>query len=109
MGRGGSRKDASRRRLRAADAIGHLSDVLTENVHSDIDVADIAARDILRTSKRHGSRPDTSISTLICRSCEAALVPGRNARVRIKNGYRITTCLTCGGVRRRCMSTGEVE
>ena len=91
MGRGSARKDARRRSLRAADAIGHLSDVLTENVHSDIDVADIAARDILRTSKRHGPRHEASISNLICLSCEAALGSGKNGRVRIKNGYRVTT------------------
>lgn len=36
-----------------------------------------------------------------CRACDAYLVTGENATIRIKDGVRIRRCLACGAVRRR--------
>ncbi|NPA47214.1 MAG: ribonuclease P protein component 4 [Thermococci archaeon] len=35
-----------------------------------------------------------------CRRCHSPLVPGVSARVRLRDGHVVTTCLECGNVRR---------
>ena len=57
-------------------------------------------RDILRIGKRHGERPDSGTSRLICRGCESALIPGRTARTRITGGMLVITCENCGRIER---------
>ena len=37
---------------------------------------------------------------LLCRGCHGALRPGYEARIRIRQRQRITTCLSCGRVHR---------
>ncbi len=37
----------------------------------------------------------------VCRGCGGFLSQGRNARVRLRAGNLVTTCLRCGHVRRR--------
>ena len=86
-----SRNRNSRRRGRASKAVDELSSVLLSR-WGDQEMVDAAARDILRIGKRHGERPTPHVSRLICRGCEAALVPGRNARFRISDGMLVVTC-----------------
>jgi len=45
---------------------------------------------------RHRIRIDRHLRRQFCRRCNAYLVPGSNARVRIHRGCVIITCLTCG-------------
>jgi RNase P subunit RPR2 len=86
--------------MRASKAIDELSTVLLSYGTTDSETVDAAARDILRIGKRHGERPDSQITRLICRGCEAALIPGRNARFRISGGMLIITCKDCGRIGR---------
>jgi RNase P subunit RPR2 len=86
--------------MRASKAIDELSTVLLSYGTTDSETVDAAARDILRIGKRHGERPDSQITRLICRGCEAALIPGRNARFRISDGMLIITCKDCGRIGR---------
>jgi ribonuclease P protein subunit RPR2 len=41
------------------------------------------------------------IKNRICKHCYAFLVPGRNARYRLKEGYIVTFCERCGKEMRR--------
>ena len=91
-------RNRSSRRDRASKAVEELSSVLLSRC--DQEVADAAARDILRIGKRHGERPTPHVSRLICRDCEAVLVPGRNARFRISDGMLVVTCQDCGRIDR---------
>lgn len=50
----------------------------------------------------------TPLDGRVCRACRAFLVPGRSARVRLTGGRRSVTCLRCGTVRRRVLSTREL-
>ena len=90
----------SKRKRRASGAIEKLSSVLRSYGTTDPETIDAAARDILRIGKRHGERPDSEISRLICRNCEAALIPGRNARFRVSGGMLVITCEDCGRIER---------
>ena len=92
-------RNRSPRRDRASKAVEELSSVLLSR-WGDQEVANAAARDILRIGKRHGERPLPHVSRLICRDCEAALVPGRNARFRISDGMLVVTCKDCGRINR---------
>ena len=103
MARNGSRRVSANRKTKAKDSITHLSGVLDSSLNADNELADIAARDILRVSKKHGVRPENSIGKKICRSCEKALIPGKTAQVRVTSKNNIITCLRCGRVNRNSL------
>ncbi|RTZ95280.1 MAG: hypothetical protein DSY41_02360 [Candidatus Poseidoniales archaeon] len=90
----------SKRKRRASRAVDELSSLLKDSDAIDPRLADAAARDILRIGKRHGERPDSGTSRLICRGCESALIPGRTARTRITGGMLVITCENCGRIER---------
>ena len=48
-----------------------------------------------RIAERHRLRLPRAFAHSICRSCDAYLVPGRNARVRTQSGHVVVTC-DCG-------------
>lgn len=48
-----------------------------------------------RIAERHRIRLPKSFTRSICRSCDAFLLPGRNARVRTQSGHVVVTC-ECG-------------
>jgi len=48
-----------------------------------------------RIAERHRLRLPREFSHSICRSCDAFLVPGTNARVRTQSGHVVVTC-ACG-------------
>ena len=100
MSRRNRRKD-SKRKTRASEAIGHLSSIVQAPENNDEESVNSAARDILRIGKRHGIRPDPTTSSLICRGCSSALIPGRTARTRIRSGTITVTCRNCGRITRK--------
>ena len=97
-------RDSKNRKKKAQESIKHLSELIMQ---SDKEISDLAARDLLRVSKRHGVRAESYIRDLICRSCNTVLRPGENARVRIQDGIRRITCLDCGRVHRNKISKVE--
>ena len=97
-------RNSKNRKNKAEDSINHLSKLI---VGSDKEISDLAARDLLRVSKRHGVRAERNIRDLICRSCNTILRPGENARVRIQDGIIRLTCLDCGRVHRRNINKVE--
>lgn len=91
-------RDAVSRRKWAEKAVDHLATLIDGSNPSNQTLGDSAARDILRTTKRHGVSAPAELRSKICRTCQQILVPGRNARVRIESRVRITTCLDCDRV-----------
>ena len=90
-------RGSKNRMNKAEESIEHLSELILQ---SDKEISNLAARDLLRVSKRHGVRAESHIRDLICRSCNTVLRPGENARVRIQDGIRRITCLDCGRIHR---------
>ena len=43
----------------------------------------------------------------LCRNCGSLLVPGKNSRIRLKDGCVVVTCLVCGGIKRYPFSKGK--
>ena len=58
---------------KAEESIEYLSTLILE---SDKDISNLAARDLLRVSKRHGVRAERKVRDLIYRSCNSILRPG---------------------------------
>ncbi|MDP6870346.1 MAG: hypothetical protein QGI21_06205 [Candidatus Poseidoniaceae archaeon] len=98
MGKKRSKAKARRREL-AISAQEHLS-----KVAGDVSMPMIArlnaAKHLVKTSSRHRLPLPVKQRHWICRGCKSLLIPGNNARVRIRSGQRITTCVECGRIRR---------
>ena len=94
-------KESFRRRNRSSSAISDLSEIILSPESHSHRIRDIAARDILRLSKRHGSKNDSNSRIFICRSCESVMRFGTDSRVRIRNKSVITTCQRCDNKIRR--------
>ena len=77
-------RDSKNRKKKAEESIEHLSELI---IQSDKEISNLAARDLLRISKRHGVRAESHIRDLICRSCNTVLRPGENARSEFKMGF----------------------
>ncbi|MHC1610926.1 MAG: ribonuclease P protein component 4 [Candidatus Methanospirareceae archaeon] len=45
---------------------------------------------------RYRVRIPKHLKMRLCKRCYALLIPGRNARVRLRGEYMTTTCLRCG-------------
>ncbi len=100
-GRRGRVRGAAQRRLRAETASERLATILhTPWIHQEATV-DAAADQMWRIGRRHRIGLSAAHRIWICRGCHAALRPGITARVRIRDGRRITTCLRCQRVSRR--------
>ncbi len=92
-------KAKSQRRDNALEAQQHLSSVISD-VSMPMIARKNAAKHLLKTSSRNRLPLPFSQRHWICRECTELLIPGVNSRVRIRDGQRITTCLTCGKIRR---------
>ena len=101
-------RDRRTRLNRADQAISHLENIIIDS-SLDIDIRNSAAEDIFRTCMRHNRTIPESVKSLICRGCKGILIPGKTARVRIRNRIRITTCLTCSRERRLPLYPGVLN
>ena len=100
MSRKRSRSGAKKQRRAAAlEAQTHLSSII-----SDVSMPMIArinaAKHLVKTSSRNRLPMPLTQRHWICRGCTSLMIPGTTARVRIRDGQRITTCTECGTVRR---------
>ena len=100
MGRSKFRSKAKRqRRENALSAQSHLSSVMSD-VSMPMVARRNAAKHLVKTSSRNRLPLPIAQRHWICRGCKSILIPGESARIRIRNGQRITTCLECNRVRR---------
>jgi ribonuclease P protein subunit RPR2 len=54
-----------------------------------------------RIGMRNRVRIPGHLKMRMCKSCHSFLIPGRNARVRLRGDRLVTTCLQCSYVERR--------
>ncbi|MBT3641577.1 MAG: hypothetical protein HOD35_06335 [Euryarchaeota archaeon] len=99
-----SKNNSRARKQNAKKAVIFLSAIL-EDSKSDLTIMNSAARSLVRIGKKHGIRPSSDIYKKICRTCESALIPGYNARVRISKGFITNTCKICNSTYRRKLNT----
>lgn len=93
-------KRQSERKKNASESLLFLSKILDEDNFTSPILSDSVARSILRLGKRHGVRISPKIYQKICRKCHVYLVPGKNSRIRISNGFILNTCITCNRIYR---------
>ncbi len=112
--RGASRASRARRRINdiALQRIERLL-ALAESEAMRAKNEDESASDMMRRCNRYVElamkigmryrvRIPKHLKMRICKNCRSYLVPGRNARVRLRKGeYITTTCLSCGAEIRR--------
>jgi ribonuclease P protein subunit RPR2 len=99
----GEERDVARAR------VARLVDLAQEALRADRrDRADRYALLGWRIKTRYQLRA-TPLDARVCRGCFAFLQPGVTARVRIRDGRRVTTCLACGRVRRKVLSRGAAS
>ena len=96
----GRRLRRTDRRTGAIRALESLSQAFEDGLKNNPEISDNAARQILSVGKKHGARPDSRISRMICRKCKQSMIPGSTSRVRISSKTITTTCLRCGRVTR---------
>ncbi len=91
---GNTRKRASRRlaRERIETLFKRAAEFYPENPEWSNRCVALARK----ISMRQRVRIDRRFRRKFCRRCNAYLVPGSNARVRIHRGRVIVTCLSCG-------------
>ncbi|HIF04619.1 MAG TPA: hypothetical protein EYQ80_04265 [Candidatus Poseidoniales archaeon] len=99
--RRGRPRAAAQRRDRALRASNQLADILQTPWLHEGRAVDSAALQMWRIGRRHRIGLHPSQRIWICRGCHGPLRPGLSARVRIRAGRRITTCLRCNRVSRR--------
>ncbi len=87
-------RDKNLRLQRADQAISHLEKIVTDS-SLGIDIRNSASIDLFRTCMRHNRSIPVSVKAWMCRGCMGILIPGETARIRIRDGLRVTTCLTC--------------
>ncbi|MEM3154617.1 MAG: ribonuclease P [Candidatus Woesearchaeota archaeon] len=56
-----------------------------------------------RIASRHKVRISQKWKSSFCGECNALLIHGKNAVVRMRKGRQVITCLSCGSVRRRML------
>jgi ribonuclease P protein subunit RPR2 len=88
-------KRKNERKKIASESLLFLRNILDEDSFTNHILSDSVARSILRLGKRHGVRTSPKIYQKICRKCHVYLVPGKNSRIRISNGFVLNTCITC--------------
>ena len=100
MSRRRSRSGAKKQRRESAfEAQTHLCSIISD-VSMPMIARTNAAKHLVRTSSRNRLPLPVSQRHWICRGCTNLLIPGTSAKVRIRQGMRITTCLNCGKIRR---------
>jgi len=87
-----SRKDNAR------EEIYRFAELADRCIANSVDANRFAAK-IWRRALKHKIKLGL-MGRRICRSCHAWLFFGKNARVRVRTGKVVITCLSCGHIRR---------
>jgi len=90
-------KDIARQRIKI------LVDMASQLVNINKDIARDCVRIALRISKKANVRISKEYKIMICKKCNALLIPGLNSKVRIRQNripHVTITCFECGYRRR---------
>lgn len=98
-----------RRRRKVEDIALQRIERLFELAEADARKKDVKARSrgdryvqlAREIGMRYRVRIPSHLKMRICRGCYSFLIPGKNARVRLRGDYITTTCLKCGTQMRR--------
>ncbi len=96
------RRDKGAERATAERRVARLLELARAEVGGpDPLLADRYALLARRVAERYQAGLPPGAKAQVCRGCSGYQVPGRNARVRLRSGRLVSTCLRCGAVRRR--------
>ncbi|MFB6149415.1 MAG: ribonuclease P protein component 4 [Halobacteriales archaeon] len=80
----------------AAERIDRLADLASQAAaDGDLELASRYAQRASRIAERHRLSLPSRLTRFTCETCGSYLVPGRNARVRTRDGHVVITC-ECG-------------
>lgn len=95
------KRDKGEERDLAAERIAQLGELAAEAARAgDEGLSSRYLQLAVRIGMRHQLTLPTELRRHRCRTCGSYLVPGRNARVRVRKGKRVATCLLCERVDR---------
>ena len=94
------KKSGKQRRAIAQEGQQRLISILNRTNDVDERLLRSSAHHLVKLSRRHRLQIPSEARHLLCRKCHAPHQFGVNARVRIKHGQRIITCLECSTIRR---------
>jgi len=94
-------KDSLRRKKRAKKAISELSDIICSPNNYPVHVRNIAVKDLLKLTKRHGEKCNPALRIMFCKACESVMSFGSDSRIRIRKSSVIITCNRCDNKTRK--------
>ncbi len=106
MGRSSGRRPYSKTRAAVASIAQERIEILLEHAREMVGKNEDLSRRYVdlarRISERTKVRIPGELKRFLCRGCGIALVPGRNAKVRLhaRNSGVVITCLSCDTVKR---------
>ena len=89
------------RKDKANSSVVQLSNIINSPKEYRDRIRDVAARDLLKLGKKHGTRGNSETNSSICRMCKSILIPGLNVKIRIRDKSVISTCKRCANNKKR--------
>lgn len=94
------KKNKAAARVIALERIEYLFRLAQENFSDDPQKSKRYVLLARRIGMRYRVSLPSELKRSFCKKCGTFLVPGKNARVRLKNGFIIVSCLECGSLKR---------
>ena len=94
-------RDSAKRKNRSKKAISQLSSIIHSPEKYPLKIRNIAVRDTLRITKRHGQRCESNLRIMFCKVCKSVMSFGSDSRIRIRKSSIIITCERCNSKVRR--------
>ena len=94
-------RDSLKRKNRSKKAILQLSSIIHSPEKFPLKIRNVAVRDTLRISKRHGQRCEPNLRIMFCKVCKSVMSFGSDSRIRIRKSSIIITCERCNSKVRR--------
>ncbi len=90
------------KKSRRTVAVEHQNNLISilENFPDNQILAESSAKQLLAVSKKNRIPLPTRAKLLLCRKCSLPFANGDNVRIRLRNGVKIVTCLSCNTTRR---------
>lgn len=94
-------KESIRRKKRSSKAMSKLSNIISSPHDFPLKMRNIAVRDMMLLSKRHGTKFNSLTKISICKICKSVMNFGVDSRVRIRDKSIVITCERCNNKTRR--------